>query len=59
MRIGFIGIGNMGSEMARHLLAGGHRAGDAAIERADGQRLRRTGHRWRDGHDTVNSEDER
>ena len=24
MRIGFIGIGNMGSEMARHLLAAGH-----------------------------------
>jgi 3-hydroxyisobutyrate dehydrogenase-like beta-hydroxyacid dehydrogenase len=24
MRIGFIGIGNMGSEMAQHLLAGGH-----------------------------------
>ncbi|HEX9583201.1 MAG TPA: NAD(P)-binding domain-containing protein, partial [Gammaproteobacteria bacterium] len=24
MRIGFIGIGNMGSEMVRHLLAAGH-----------------------------------
>ena len=24
MRLGFIGLGNMGSEMARHLLAAGH-----------------------------------
>jgi len=24
MRIGFIGLGNMGSELARHLLAAGH-----------------------------------
>jgi len=24
MRIGFIGLGNMGSELARHLVAAGH-----------------------------------
>ena len=24
MRLGFIGLGNMGSELARHLLAAGH-----------------------------------
>ena len=41
MRIGFIGIGNMGSEMARHLLAAGHTLtayarGERSRERASG-----------------------
>lgn len=41
MRIGFIGIGNMGSEMARHLLAAGHTLityarSDRSRERASG-----------------------
>lgn len=41
MRIGFIGIGNMGSEMARHLLAAGHTItayarGERSRERASG-----------------------
>jgi 3-hydroxyisobutyrate dehydrogenase-like beta-hydroxyacid dehydrogenase len=41
MRVGFIGIGNMGSEMARHLLAAGHTLtayarGERSRERAGG-----------------------
>jgi len=40
MHIGFIGIGNMGSEMARHLLAAGHTL--AAYARGAGSRDRAT-----------------
>ena len=44
MHIGFIGIGNMGSEMARHLLAAGHTItayarGERSRERASALRL--------------------
>jgi 2-hydroxy-3-oxopropionate reductase len=41
MRIGFIGIGNMGSEMARHLLAAGHTI--TGYARGAGSRDRATG----------------
>lgn len=41
MRIGFIGIGNMGSEMARHLLAAGHTL--TTYARGAGSRKRATG----------------
>jgi 3-hydroxyisobutyrate dehydrogenase-like beta-hydroxyacid dehydrogenase len=41
MRIGFIGIGNMGSEMARHLLAAGHTI--TGYARGAGSRERATG----------------
>ena len=41
MRIGFIGIGNMGSEMARHLLAAGHTL--TAYARGERSRKRASG----------------
>lgn len=31
MHIGFIGLGNMGGELARHLLAAGHRPATHAV----------------------------